>query len=71
MFDSIDEAFCTIKVLFNDQGKAVNYRFLGTNQAFLRQTGLVNVIGQRALDFVPELEPRWFDTYGHVVKMHW
>jgi PAS domain-containing protein len=28
LFASIDEGFCTIEVLFDDSGEAVDYRFL-------------------------------------------
>ncbi|SIP99806.1 two-component system, chemotaxis family, CheB/CheR fusion protein [Solilutibacter tolerans] len=67
LFDSIDEGFCIIDVMFDASGKAVDYRFCEVNQTFERQTGLVNAAGRTAREMVPGLEARWFDTYGDVV----
>ncbi|HET7188875.1 MAG TPA: PAS domain-containing protein [Gemmatimonadaceae bacterium] len=66
LFNSLDEGFCVIEVLFDDGGRAVDYRFLETNPAFERQTGLVNVIGKRILELAPGHESHWFESYGRV-----
>ena len=68
LFNSIDEGFCTIKILFDEESNAVNYRVLETNSAFIRQTGLENIIGRTMLEFAPNHEPFWIDTYGHIAK---
>ena len=47
LFDSIDQGLCTLEVLFDADGRPCDYRFLQTNAAFERQTGLVNAVGQR------------------------
>src|SRR4051794_288707 len=47
LFDSIDEGFCIIEVLFDNRGAAVDYRFLEVNPAFEAQTGLVEAVGRR------------------------
>ncbi len=68
LFDSIDAGFCTIEVLFDAGGRAFDYRFLETNPAFLRQTGLENAIGRTVLEMAPEHEPFWFETYGRIAR---
>lgn len=68
LFDSIDEGFCTIEVLFDERGKAVDYVFLETNRAFGRQTGLNNAIGKTIREMAPEHEEFWFETYGRIAK---
>jgi PAS domain S-box-containing protein len=68
LFNSIDEGFCTIEVLFDDAGKAVDYRFLETNPAFERQTGLIGVAGKCVSELAPAHEEFWFETYGHIAK---
>lgn len=68
LFSSIDEGFCTIEVLFDSAGKPVDYRFLETNPAFTRQTGLENAVGRTMREFRPELEEFWFETYGRIAK---
>ncbi len=37
LFESIDEGFCVIEMLFDARGKPVDYRFLEVNAAFERQ----------------------------------
>ena len=66
LFNSLDEGFCVIEVLFDDDGRAVDYRFIETNPAFERQTGLEDVIGKRMRELAPDQESHWFDSYGRV-----
>jgi PAS domain S-box-containing protein len=66
LFDSLDEGFCVLEILFED-GKAVDYRYLETNPAFKSQTGLANAVGKRTRELLPTQEDYWFDAYGKVV----
>jgi PAS domain S-box-containing protein len=66
LFDSIDEGLCVVQVLFDEQERPVDYRWLETNPAFVEQTGLVNAAGHTARELVPTLEEHWFETYGRV-----
>ncbi|MGU3467665.1 PAS domain-containing protein [Methylobacterium sp. C33D] len=68
LFDAIDEGFCTIEVLFDGAGQAVDYRFLSVNAAFEQQTGLRDAVGQTIRALAPDLEPHWFETYGRIVR---
>jgi PAS domain S-box-containing protein len=68
LFDSIDEGFCLIDLLFDSDGHCTDYRFVEVNPAFAKQTGLVNPVGKRMKDLVPDLEPHWFATYGKVAR---
>ena len=65
LFDSLDEGFCVLEILFED-GKAVDYRYLETNPAFKSQTGLANAVGKRTRELLPTQEGYWFDAYGKV-----
>ena len=65
LFDSIDEGFCIIEMIF-DGGHAVDYRFLEVNAAFERQTGLTGAAGQTMTALAPDHEAHWFDIYGEV-----
>jgi GAF domain-containing protein len=56
LFDSIDEGFCIIEMLFDTNGKPFDYRFLKTNPAFGRQTGLQDAIGRSMKEMAPEHE---------------
>ncbi len=66
LFNSVDEGFCLIELLFDEAAKPVDYRFLEMNGAFERQTGLSRAVGKTALELVPDLEPFWFEMYGKV-----
>jgi len=68
LFASIDEGFCTIEVLFDDSGEAVDYRFLETNPAFERQTGIENGVGRTVRELAPEHEAFWFEIYGRIAR---
>ncbi len=66
LFDSMLEGFCVIEVIFDAQGKPVDYRFLEINPAFEAQTGLHNGKGKLMRDLAPEHEAHWFEFYGKV-----
>ena len=66
LFDSIDEGFCVIEVLFDDANQPVDYRFLEVNPAFEQQTGIANAVGRRMREIAPDHEEHWFQTYGQI-----
>jgi PAS domain S-box-containing protein len=66
LFDSIDEGFCIIEVLFDGNDKAVDYRFLEVNPSFEKQTGIHNAVGRTMREFAPQLEEHWFELYGKI-----
>src|SRR4030095_4661550 len=68
LFDSIDEGFCVIEVLFDDADNAVDFRFLEVNRVFEKQTGISNAVGRRIREIVPTLEEHWFQIYGQVAR---
>ncbi|RYD32729.1 MAG: PAS domain-containing protein, partial [Verrucomicrobiaceae bacterium] len=68
LFNSIDQGFCTIEVVFNEEGVGCDYIILQVNEAFVKQTGLVDVIGRRISEILPGHESHWYETYGEVVK---
>lgn len=66
LFDAIDAGFCVIEMKFDEHGRPVDYRFLETNPAFERQTGLADAVGRWMTDLAPTHEQHWFDIYGEV-----
>jgi PAS domain S-box-containing protein len=66
LFDSIDEGFCVLQMIFDQAGRPVDYRFLETNPAFVAQTGLTDAVGRTARELLPGLEEHWFEIYGEV-----
>jgi PAS domain S-box-containing protein len=66
LFEAIDEGFCIVEMLFDADGRPVDYRFEEANPAFEAMTGLRGALGRTARELVPGLEPFWFETYGRV-----
>ncbi|MDB6056744.1 MAG: putative two-component sensor histidine kinase protein [Verrucomicrobiales bacterium] len=66
LFDSIDEGFCVIEMLFDSNNKPIDYRFMEVNPAFEKQAGMVGAAGKRMLEFVSDIEPHWLEKYGRV-----
>jgi len=67
LFDSIDEGFCIIEMVFEDD-QPVDYRFLEVNSAFDRQTGLHDAQGRLMRSLAPNHESYWFEIYGKVAS---
>lgn len=68
LFNSIDEGFCIIEVLFDENEKPYDWRFLEVNPAFEKNNGLFNATGKTMVEMAPDIEPKWFDIYGSVAK---
>jgi PAS domain S-box-containing protein len=66
LFDSIDEGFCTIEVLFDGNDNPIDYRFLEVNPSFEKQTGIRNAKGRRMREIAPQHEEHWFEIYGRI-----
>ncbi len=66
LFNSIDEGFCTVEVIFDDNNKPIDYRFLEINPAFEKQTGLIEAEGKLMRDLAPNHEEHWFEIYGKI-----
>ncbi|MEA3208490.1 MAG: hypothetical protein QOE70_1547 [Chthoniobacter sp.] len=65
LFDSMDEGFCTLEVLFDANEKPIDLRVLEVNPAFEKQTGIQNVRGKRVRELIL-LEDHWFEIYGRI-----
>ncbi len=66
LFESIDEGFCIIEMMFDQNGEPVDYRFLETNPAFEKHTGLHEATGKRMRELAPNHDAHWFEIYGKV-----
>jgi PAS domain S-box-containing protein len=56
LFESIDEGFCVIQLLFDEKGRPTDYKFLETNPAFDHQTGLRGARGKTIRQLAPAHE---------------
>ncbi len=70
LFQNMSEAFALHEMIWDDQGRPRDYRFLDVNAAFEHQTGLdrAQVIGRTVLEILPHTEPAWIAQYGEVAR---
>lgn len=68
LFESIDEGFCVIEMLHDEQGRPVDYRFIEVNPVFEKQAGMREATGKRMLEFVPGIEAHWLESYDRVAR---
>lgn len=68
LFESIDEGFCIVEVIFDQDDCPVDYRFCETNPVFEEQTGLHDAVGKSMLELAPLHESHWAQIYGQVAK---
>ncbi|MEO6183865.1 MAG: PAS domain S-box protein [Verrucomicrobiota bacterium] len=66
LFNSIDQGFCVVEVIFDEREKPVDWRFLEVNPSFGKLTGLSEIVGRRMRELIPDHEEYWFETYGKV-----
>ncbi len=66
LFETMEDGFCILQIIFDGDRRPVDYRFLEANPAFEEQTGLQQAVGHTARELIPDLEEHWFETYGNV-----
>jgi PAS domain S-box-containing protein len=65
IFNSMDEAFCIIEMIFDSEGKPVDWRYLQSNPAH-EIFRMHDVKGKLISMLAPKTEKHWFDIYGNV-----
>jgi signal transduction histidine kinase/ActR/RegA family two-component response regulator len=66
LFNTMDEGFCVIEMIFDGENKPVDYRFLEINAAFEKQTGMHDAKGKLIRNLALDNEEYWFEMYGKV-----
>lgn len=66
--DDLFEAFALHEIICDDNGKAINYRFLDADKKFLKRVckKKEELIGKTALELFPNTEKIWIETFGRV-----
>ena len=68
LFESMDDGFCVIEMLYDTNGKPVDYRFMEINPSFEKHTGLRHALGKTIREMVPDLDPNLLEIYGNVAR---
>ncbi len=67
LFESIGEGFALMEMIYDDQGRPVDWRYLDANPAFEKQTG-INPIGKKASQIMPKVREHRLRFFGNVAK---
>jgi len=68
VFETMNEACCIFDMIYDDHGRPVDWRILEANPGYEKQSGLKNVTGRLASEFMPGTEPYWIEMFGRVVE---
>lgn len=66
LFDAIDEGFCIVRVVFDEDGTPNDYVFLEANDALVEHSGLKDPVGKSMRSLQPDIEDKWAATYGRI-----
>jgi PAS domain S-box-containing protein len=66
LFESMDEGYCVVEMIFDEENNPIDYRFLEVNPVFERQTGIKDARGRLMREIAPDHEQHWFDIYGRI-----
>ena len=68
LFETMDEGFCVIEMVYDEGGRPCDYLFIEANPAFQKESGLPAPEGRLMRDMAPAHEQHWFDLYGEVAR---
>jgi PAS domain S-box-containing protein len=68
LFDSMDEGYSIIQMLYDKDGKPVDWRILEVNPAFEKHIGVACAKGKTVRELGLAVEPRWIEIYGRVAE---
>lgn len=69
LFREMLDGFALHEIIYDEEGKPINYRFVDVNPAFERLTGLkaADIVGRSVQEVLPGIEDHWIESYGRVV----
>ena len=66
LFQNIDEGFCIMELIHDEQSQIVDLHYLEANPAFEHHAGFGDVVGKRASELFPQIEPHWLASLALV-----
>lgn len=68
LFNSIDQGFGIIELIYDDEGKAVNFRYIETNPTMEQHFGLGNLQGKYFTELFPNENKEFVNNLAHVAN---
>lgn len=68
LFHSLSLGYALHRMIYDRNGKPIDYQFIDINEPFTRMTGLKKdfVIGKNVREIIPGIEDFWIEKYGKV-----
>src|SRR5215212_8008412 len=64
----MEEGGCLIRLLFDQEGRAVDYVFLDVNDSYEKQTGIQGARGKRMREIAPAQAQHWLEMYEQIAR---
>lgn len=69
LFNQMMDGYAVHEMIFDENNRPLDYRFVSINPMFEKMIGLdSSIIGKTVLEVLPATEPYWIETYGKVVQ---
>lgn len=70
LFDNMISPFSYYRLIYDGEGRPIDYQFLAVNKAFEQETGKrrEDIVGRNALSVYPQTERYWIECFGRVAK---
>ena len=66
LFQTMTEGFCSIEMVFDDSGRAIDFVYLEANRELEAMYGVRDLVGRRQSEALPAFEARWLQSLGRV-----
>lgn len=68
LIENIDSGFALHEMIYDEDGAAVDYRYLQVNPAYMKLAGVDDPTGKTVREVYPNIEQRWIDIYDEIVR---
>lgn len=70
LVESVDISIAEHRLIYNDEGQAIDYEFIYVNEAFCRSVHIEKelIIGHTVKEILPQTESSWIERYQKVVE---
>ena len=68
LFRSLDQGLCVVEIVYDKHSEPFDCRFVETNPAFEKHTGLHDVCGKTFRAMLPDIETSWTQVYADVAR---
>ena len=70
LFENMTEGFALCEMIWDEQGRPSDFRYLEVNEAWVEHTGIPreDAVGRTAREVIPGIESFWIENYAELVR---